>query len=146
MARYRKPTLKFKLLAKGAKLPFYAHDDDAAFDLYSTTSGTIKKGEIKIFPTGIASEIPKGWFVSFRGRGSMSKNGIDVFAGVIDAGYRGEWQVLLANTAGKRYRVKKGDKIAQGILQPAPQAKIVEVKKLSESKRGEGGFGSTGRK
>ena len=138
--------IKFLRLHKGAILPKYAHDDDAAFDLYTTTSGTIKKGEIKIFPTGIASEIPKGWFVSFRGRGSMSIKGIDVFAGVIDAGYRGEWQVMLANTAGKRYRVEKGDKVAQGILQPAPQAKIIEVKKLSESKRGAKGFGSTGKK
>lgn len=142
----KKPIIKFKLLHKDAKLPFYAHDDDAAFDLFTTASETIKKGEIKIFPTGIASEIPKGWFVSFRGRGSMSMKGIDVFAGVVDAGYRGEWQVMLANAAGKKYRVEKGDKIAQGILQPAPQAKIVEVKKLAASKRGEKGFGSTGRK
>jgi len=146
MARSKKPVLKFKLLSKNAKLPFYAHDDDAAFDICSTLSGVLKKGECKSFPAGLASEFPSGWFVSVRGRGGLAKEGIDVLGGVVDAGYRGEWQIILANVGKKTYKIQKGERIAQGILQPAPRAKIVEVEKLSESRRGEKGFGSTGRK
>lgn len=142
----KKPVLKFKLLERDAKLPSYAHADDAAFDVSTTFGCVIKPGECKIFPTGIASEISKGWFVSLRGRGGISKHGIDVLAGVVDAGYRGEWQVILANVGKKSYKVEKGERIAEGILLPCPQAKIVNTQKLSVSKRGEKGFGSTGRK
>jgi dUTP pyrophosphatase len=142
-----RPVLKLLRLHKDATLPSYSHDDDAGFDISVVVSGTIRKGEKKTFPTGIASEIPWGWFVSVRDRSGLSVNqGLHVLAGVIDAGYRGEWQITIINLGPKAYKVQKGERIAQGILQPAPQAKIVEVNKLSETKRGKKGFGSTGRK
>jgi len=143
----KKPVIKFLRLNSDATLPKYAHDDDAAFDISSVISQTIKKGEIKTFLTGLASEIPNGWYVSIRDRSGLAVNfGLHVLAGVIDAGYRGEWKMTLVNLSKKSYKITKGERIAQGILLPSPQAKIVEVNKLSDSKRGEKGFGSTGRK
>lgn len=139
--------IKFSLLDKNAKLPSYAHTGDAGFDIYSSEEKAINKGKYELISTGISSEIPKGYFVSLRDRsGLAAKNGLHVFAGVIDAGYRGEWKVVLANFGNKPYKVGKKERIAQGILQFAPRTKIVQAKKLSKSKRGIGGFGSTGKK
>jgi len=141
------PIIKFVKLQKNAILPTYAHKDDAGFDIYVISSGRLKRGEKKTFSTGIASEIPKGWFVSVRDRSGLSvKHGIHVLAGVIDAGYRGEWLMTVINLGTKAYTIEKGERIAQGIIHLAPQAKLTEVKKISESKRGIKGFGSTGRK
>ncbi|MDO8452421.1 MAG: dUTP diphosphatase [bacterium] len=144
----RRPTLKFELLNKKAKLPQYAHEDDVGFDLYSTEKKTLKAGQWYTFNIGIASEVPKGWYVSVRDKsGLAAKHGLHTMAGVIDAGYRGEWGVVLINHGAKRYTVESGDKIAQGsVLQMPAQAKILQIEKLSETKRGKGGFGSTGRK
>lgn len=139
--------LKFKLLDPQAKLPAYAHQGDAAFDIYSIESVNLKKGETHPVKTGVASEIPAGYFVSFRGRsGLAAKSSIDVLGGVIDATYRGEWMVILTNLGKTSYKIEKGDRIAQGILHPVPPVKIVEVKKLSETIRGGSGFGSSGKK
>lgn len=140
-------TVKFILLNKDAKLPSYAHDDDAGFDIYSNESVILKKGEYKAISTQVSSEIPKGYFVSFRDKSGLAFNfGLHVLGGVIDAGYRGEWKVIMVNLGKKSYKFEKGDKVAQGILQIVPHAKIVESKKLTESKRGKNGFGSTGKK
>ncbi|OGM08651.1 hypothetical protein A2W13_03150 [Candidatus Woesebacteria bacterium RBG_16_36_11] len=142
-----KPTLKFKIIKKEGIIPAYAHEDDAGFDLYSTVKVIIKKGKIQTIPLGIASEIPDGFFVSFRDKsGLAAKFGIHVMAGVVDSGYRGEWLVVLVNLGDNDYTVEIGDKIAQGILQKAPKAEIKAVKKLDSSERGSGGFGSTGKK
>jgi dUTP pyrophosphatase len=142
-----KKIIKFILLNKNAKLPSYAHDGDAAFDIYSVENVTLKKRKVYLVKTGVVSEIPEGYFVSFRGKsGLAAKFGIDVLGGVIDSSYRGEWVVILTNLGQENYKIEKGDKIAQGLLQPAPMARIVEVKKLSETTRGEGKFGSTGKK
>lgn len=142
-----KKAIKFRLLKKGAKIPSYAHSGDAGFDIYAVSSKLIKKGTHEIIATGIASEISKGWFVSFRDRsGLAAKHGIHVLGGVIDSGYRGEWKVILANFGNKDYKVEKRERIAQGILQSAPHAEIKKVNVLSETKRGSSGFGSTGKK
>ena len=142
-----KKTIKFNILSKDGKLPVYAHEGDAGFDIYTSESLVLKKGEYKAVSTGISSEIPKDYFVSFRDRSGLAFNfGLHVLAGVIDSGYRGEWKVIIVNLGKKTYKVEKGERIAQGILQLAPQAKIVEAKKLSKSKRGKRGFGSTGKK
>jgi dUTP pyrophosphatase len=102
---------------------------------------------MEIYPvaTGIASEIPINCFVSFRDRSSMGIKGLHVLAGVIDAGYRGEWKVIMINLGNSDYQIEIGDKIAQGILQDATQVKIKQVNKLSNTKRGKEGFGSTGK-
>jgi dUTP pyrophosphatase len=139
--------IKFTLLDKNAKLPNYAHDDDAGFDIYSNESVVLRKGEYKAISTGISSEIPKGFFVSFRGKSGLAFNfGLDIMGGVIDAGYRGEWKVIMVNLGKKNYKFEKGDKVAQGILQIVPHANIIKSKGLSKSERGKGGFGSTGKK
>lgn len=143
----KRPVIKFVLLNKGAKIPAYVRPGDAAFDIYSSEEVCLKKGKVVPVKTGIASEIPGGYFVSFRDRsGLAAKFGIHVLGGVIDSNYRGEWMVILTNLGPKTYKIEKRERIAQGLLQPSPTAKIIEVKKLSESKRGENRFGSSGKK
>ncbi|MFZ3301374.1 MAG: dUTP diphosphatase [Microgenomates group bacterium] len=138
-------TLKFKKLHNDAVVPKYDHPDDAGFGIYSTEEKFLKPMEYYAIATGISSEIPNDYFVSFRDRSSMAVKGLHVMGGVIDAGYRGEWKVILINLSGVDYKIEVGDKIAQGILQSAKQAKIEIVEDLSDTSRGEGGFGSTGR-
>lgn len=147
MVAPRAPILKFKLLNVDARLPKYAHEDDAGFDLYSTETVTLKPGQRHTFQLGLMSEIPQGWFVSIRDKSGLASNsGLHTMAGVVDSSYRSEWGVVLINHGDRDYTVEKDDKIAQGILQPASQAEIVEVQELSETTRGSGGFGSTGRR
>ena len=142
-----KKTVKFILLDKNAKLPSYAHADDAGFDIYTNETIVLKGREYIGISTGISSEIPKGYFVSFRDKSGLAFTfGLHILGGVIDAGYRGEWKVIMVNLGKKNYKFEKGDKIAQGILQMVPHANIVESKILAKSKRGKGGFGSTGKK
>lgn len=142
-----KPVLKFKLLTKDTKLPQYAHPGDAGFDLYSTEEKTLRAGEWYPFRTGLASEFPPGFYVEVRGRSGLAHHhAIHVLGGTIDTGYRGEWQVILINLGKKSYKVEADERIAQGVLLPVAQAKIIESGKLSQTRRGEGGFGSTGRK
>lgn len=137
--------LKFKLLDQKAIMPSYAHTDDAGFGIYSIEEKVLKPMEYYAVATGISSEIPNDYFVSFRDRSSMAVKGLHVMGGVIDSGYRGEWKVILINLSGADYKIEVGDKVAQGILQSAKQAKIEIVEDLTNTSRGEGGFGSTGK-
>lgn len=139
--------LKFLKLNETAKIPTFAHTDDAAFDIYSNTETNLKVGEIKAIETGIASEIPNGHYVSLEGRSGLAfKNGIGILGGIIDAGYRGEWKVILINLGKEDVVLEKGERIAQGIIHKLENIKIEEAEMLSDSTRGSGGFGSTGRK
>lgn len=138
--------LKFKALNSKAIIPSYSHEDDAGFGIYASEEKTIKPMEYYAVATGISSEIPNNYFVSIRDRSSMAIKGIHVMGGVIDSGYRGEWKIIMINLSGGDYKIELGDKIAQGILQSAKQAKIELAEDLSDSSRGTGGFGSTGRK
>lgn len=138
--------LKFKLLDSKATLPSYAHSDDAGFGIYSTEEKVLKPMEYYAVATGISSEIETGSFVSIRDRCSMAIKGIHVMGGVIDAGYRGEWKVIMINLSKEVYKIEIGDKIAQGILQSATQTNLVVAEDLSDTPRGDKGFGSTGRK
>src|SRR3990172_6438298 len=131
-------TLKFKRLTKNVKLPSFAYTSDAGFDVYSIESKTLSKNEKYAFSTGISSEIPQGFFVSLRDKSGLAANhGLHVLGGVIDSGYRGEWKVILINLGDLHYKVEKGEKIAQGILHKLSKVKIEEVRKQSNSKRGE---------
>lgn len=138
--------LKFKLLDQKARMPSYAHSDDAGFGIYSIEEKVLKPMEFYAVATGISSEIPNDYFVSIRDRSSMAVKGLHVMGGVIDAGYRGEWKIIMINLSKEDYEIEVGDKIAQGILQNAKQAEIELVKDLTDTSRGTGGFGSTGRK
>jgi dUTP pyrophosphatase len=142
----KKKVLKFKTLDDFAKVPQFAHDDDAGFDIFSNEDVTIAKGGIYGVSTGISSEIPKGYFISIRDKSGLAlNNGIHVIGGVIDAGYRGEWKVILVNLGKKAFKIEKGNKVAQGILEELAKVKIVATTVLKSSKRGVGGFGSTGK-
>ncbi len=139
--------IKIKKLYEDAIVPKYATEGDAGLDVYSRENYILKAGERHVFSTGISSEIPTGivallWDKS----GLAAKNGLTVLGGVIDSGYRGEWMVVLLNSSKEDYQVKKGDKIAQALIQPVETAEIEVAKELTETKRGAGGFGSTGRK
>lgn len=138
--------IKFKKLYKDAKIPSYAHTGDAGMDLYSLENYDLKPGERHIFKLGIASEFPRGYVALIWDKsGLAAKSGLTVLAGVIDNSYRGEYGVVLLNTGDSIHQVKKGDKIAQLLVQKIEEAEIKEVEELSDSERGRGGFGSTGR-
>ncbi len=138
--------LKFKKLDKNALIPQFAHKTDAAFDLVSIENSSLKPLQRKAISLGIASEIPDGFFVSIRDRSGLAiKNGIHVLGGVIDAGFRGEWKVILINLSSDFYKIKKGERVAQGVLHKLPQVDIIEVDNLSDADRGDAGFGSSGK-
>ncbi|CDI49298.1 dUTP diphosphatase [Clostridium tetani] len=141
-------TLKIKLLKEDAKLPQYAHDNDAGMDLFSTEDKIINPGKRALISTGISIELPKNTEAQIRPRSGLAlKNGITVLntPGTIDAGYRGEIGIILINHGEKDFQVEKGMKIAQMVIKPIVKVNIEEVKMLSESQRGKGGFGSTGK-
>jgi len=144
--------LKVKKLHPDAKLPTVAHPgEDLAYDLYALEESNLY-GNCQTIRTGIAAqaydpiegfEIPLGLLI--RDRSSMAKKGIVITGGVVDAGYTGEISVVMKNTRDYRYRIEKGDKIAQMIPIPVLTGEVIEVEELRESSRGELGFGSSGR-
>ena len=136
--------IKVKRLACVAKAPTKAHPTDAAFDLYADTNTIIYPNTTVKITTGLAIEIPDGYYAQILGRSSLSSNGVHVTGGVIDSGYRGEWAVLLHCTNKNGWEFKIGDKIAQFVLHEVPLANILEVNELSNTARGDKGFGSSG--
>ena len=139
--------LKIKKLKNEAQIPSYQTKEAAGFDLHSIEDAVLKPGERKLIGTGLAFEIEYGYEVQIRPRSGLAyKHGITVLntPGTIDSDYRGEIKVLLINHSNDAFEIKKGDRIAQAVVAPVIQAEIVEVEELSETKRGEGGFGSTG--
>jgi dUTP pyrophosphatase len=139
-------SIKIKKLKPEAKVPGYAHPGDIGLDLYSLEEKTLAPGEHHIFFIGVAIEFPNGYGGIVKDKGSISKAGLHSMGGVYDAGFRGEYNVHLVNLGDKAYTVEKGDKIAQLVLFPVEIAKVEETDTLSESVRGEGKWGSTGRK
>lgn len=138
-------TVRFKRLHPDAKTPSYAHPGDAGLDMYSLDEYTLNPQEQALIPTGIAMEIPVGYVGLIWDKSGLStKHGLKTLAGVIDAGYRGEISVAIANVGSGPYTFKKGQKIAQMLIQKVEQAYFEEVQELSNTSRGAGGFGSTG--
>ena len=138
--------LKIKKLHPDAKIPHYAHHDDAGFDLFSLETFKVKVGERVMVPTGIAMEIPEGFVgLVWDESGLAVKHGINTIAGVVDSSYRGEVVVALVNNGESDYTFEKGHKVAQMIIQKKETVEFEEVKELSNTKRGDGGFGSTGK-
>ena len=141
------PTLKFKKLRKGVDLPSYSTSEAAGMDIKAADGAGIALGETRMIRTGLAVEIPFGWELQCRSRSGLASKGIVVAnsPGTIDSDYRGELCVILHNQAHLGvYEVHPGDRIAQLVLAEVPRMKIEEVEELSETDRGEGGFGSTG--
>lgn len=139
--------LNFLKLSKNAESPEYAFGTDAGFDLKAIENVSLFPFEQKDVRTGIAIEVPKGYVGIVRDRaGIVQKMNVHTVAGTFDSGYRGEVSIMLVNMNDKTVEIEKGMRIAQIILIPIVKAKIIEVKKLSETERGERGFGSTGMK
>ena len=136
-----------KLLHKDATPPYYARPGDAGFDLIAIEDTVIPMECVKRVPLGIALEIPPGYEVQIRPRSGKTLqwgNYISNSPGTIDSSFRGE-VCLLIHAPFRPIFIKKGDAIAQGLLKRAPIAKFFLMDILSQTERGEGGFGSTGR-
>jgi len=129
--------------------PSYAKPGDAGADVYSRIDCEINPGERALVPTGIAIAMPDGYAAFAHPRSGLAiKYGISIVnaPGTIDAGYRGELQMILINHDPKEsFVVKRGDRIAQLVFQKVERAEFVEVVELPGSNRGSGGFGSTGK-
>ncbi|MES2088021.1 MAG: dUTP diphosphatase [Patescibacteria group bacterium] len=138
--------IKIKRLHPDAKLPSYAHPGDVGLDLFSLEEVTVAPGAHHRFANGFALEFPEGYAAIVKDKGGISKAGLHCMGGVFDAGFRGEYNVHLVNLGDKAYTFEKGDKVAQLVIFPVAIAKLVEAKELSDSSRGMGQFGSTGRK
>lgn len=142
--------VKVKKLTERAKLPVYASETAAAADLCSAEGETVtlSPGETRLFHTGLALEIPAGYagFVYARS-GLASKRGLAPAnkVGVIDADYRGEVLVALHNHGLSEAAVEPGERIAQLVIAETPRVSFAEASELSDTVRGAGGFGSTGR-
>ena len=157
--------IKIKKLSKSAIIPSRANESDAGYDLYAVQDMVIGPMEKLIVPTGISIEIPNGYYGRVAPRSGLAvKNSIDVLAGVIDSGYRGEIGVVLINLnlpevlfnrnkkstayesafgSRNKFSISKGDRIAQLIIEKCHEIQWVETE-LSDSERGEGGYGSSG--
>ena len=139
-----KVKIKFKKLNERAEIPFYAKDGDAGMDLIATT--LVRTGKFSEYGTDLAVEIPRGYVGLLFPRSSISNT--DHFlrnsVGVIDSGYRGEIKLRMSIPALGEKEYIMGDKVGQLIIMKLPWVEVEEADELSDTDRGEGGFGSTG--
>lgn len=148
--------LNVKLIDEKAKIPTFSHKGDAGFDLYAC-SFELGIGNIHSYilmphwqvtcNLGFATEIPKGYYCQIVPRSGLATKGITIInsPATIDAGYRGVWKVILYNLGKEKVELKTGQRIAQGILRKVIDFEFELVDTLSESERGSGGLGSTGK-
>ena len=129
-------------------LPAKAHADDAAFDLRSRADMIVPVNKSTLVPTGVFIELPVNYEAQVRPRSGLAlKHNITLTnsPGTIDAGYRGEVGVIMFNHGPEEFAIKRGDRIAQMVIAELPEVELAVCSELSESSRGEGGFGSTGK-
>jgi len=153
LKRQQKPLeLKVKKLCEDAIIPTRSNQTDAGWDLYSTERVGMMPMRPVLVSTGIALAIPEGYVGLIWPRSGLAvKRGVDVYAGVIDSGYRGEIKVCLYTNSvdpswgcPKAFDIEKGDRIAQIIFQKVEPFKLIETQELDDTDRGAGGFGSSG--
>ena len=143
--------LKIKKVREGAVIPKRATPGSAGMDLYAVLDSekTLERGEILMVPTGIAIELPSPDYVAyiFARSGLAIKHGITLAncVGVVDSDYRGEVCVGLVNVSNTPYTITPGERIAQLVISPVSLMPVMETESLSDTERGEGGFGSTGK-
>ncbi|MAY95963.1 dUTP diphosphatase [uncultured Nocardioides sp.] len=129
-------------------LPSYAHPGDAGADLHTTVDVVLAPGERALVPTGIALALPEGYVGLVHPRsGLAARHGVSIVntPGTVDAGYRGEVKVLLVNLdPAEPVELRRGERVAQLVVQRVERAAFVEVDALPDSARGSGGYGSTG--
>lgn len=134
-----------KRLADGATLPSRAYAGDAGLDMYAAADVSIAPGARGMVHTGIACAIPEGYVgLVWDKSGRAFRDGLKTLGGVIDAGYRGEVCIGLANLSGETVHIKQGEKVAQLLVQQVEPVHPVEVADLADTERGEQGFGSSG--
>lgn len=144
-------TLKVKIINRsGLDLPAYKTPQSAGLDLCSASEDPIDlaPGERCLVPTGLYLELPAGYEAQVRPRSGLAlKHGLGVLnsPGTIDSDYRGELRVIMINHGQEKFTIERGDRIAQMVIARHAQAQFIEVEALSETGRGSGGFGSTGR-
>ncbi|MCU0560611.1 MAG: dUTP diphosphatase [Desulfobacterales bacterium] len=131
-------------------LPRYMTPDSAGMDICAAVSAdtVLNPGQIALLPTGFAMALPRGFEAQIRPRSGLAvKHGIGLInsPGTIDADYRGEVMIALVNLSQAAYTVRRGDRIAQMVLQRVHQARLEEVAALDATDRGSGGFGHTGK-
>lgn len=139
--------LKIKKLSPDAVTPQYAHEGDAGLDLFACERAEIPPGESRLVKTGIAIQLPEKTEAQIRPRSGLAlKHQLTVLntPGTIDEGYRGEVGVIMINHGRNCYLVEKGSKIAQMVIKPVLRVDVELVDGLSDTRRGAGGFGSTG--
>ena len=140
-----------KRFSKEIPLPKYETSGSSGMNLAANLKSeiSIESGKTAIIPTGISLSIPKGFEIQIRPRSGLAANNkISVLntPGTIDADYRGEIKVILINLGNEPFKIEKGFRVAQMIVSPVVKAELIEVTDLEETKRGVGGFGSTGKK
>jgi dUTP pyrophosphatase len=129
------------------ELPIYAREGDAGLDLAAAATVTLAPGGRQLVPTGLRVAIPDGHAGLVLPRSGLAlRSGVTVLnaPGLIDSGYRGEIGVLLVNHGSEPVTIRRGERIAQLVIQPVVRAQLVETRELPASRRGTGGFGSTG--
>lgn len=137
--------IKVKLI-EGGVMPVYKTAGAACADCYARVDVNIPFGKRALVPLGFCIELPEGYEAEIRPRSGNSKHGVDVCQGTIDEDYRGEVMACVVNNLGEGLAVEKGSRVCQMKIQKAEQFKFVQVEELSETERGEGGFGHTGSK
>lgn len=143
----QKIKVQVKTIHENATLPQYANKGDAGMDIYAIADTTINGGETVIVPTGLTVAIPIGYEIQIRSRSGMAaKTPLRIANGVgtIDSQYRGEIGVIFDNISNEPYEIRKGDRIAQMVLNEVPSIKWVEVEELGVTERGFG-YGSSGK-
>lgn len=137
--------IKIKKLHPDAKIPTYGTSEAAGFDIYSVEDVIILPHEVCPIKTGIAMELPAGKVLFVKPRSGMGMRGGDIYGGVVDSDYRGEIKAITFNGTEKNLEIKKGDRVAQGVIFDYYKADFEEAENLDESQRGEGWNHSTGR-
>lgn len=139
-------TVKVKRVSAGAQIPTRATEGSAFYDVYACEGVLLGRDLVTQVPTGLYFEVPLGYEMEIRPRSGLSLHTVLLAnsPGTLDSDYRGELRILLLNLGEKHYQIKKGDRVAQIGIRAAPVIEFIEGE-LSKTKRGQGGFGSTGK-
>ena len=132
-------------MSEKATIPSKGTPTAAGFDLYSAKTITISTQTREVVPTDLKIELPRNSYGQIAPRSGLALKGLDIGAGVIDQDYRGNLKVLLINNRTTRYEVREGERVAQLLVKPILNPTIEMVEELTESTRGDRGFGSTGK-
>lgn len=135
--------IKIKQIENGI-LPIYRREGDVCMDCCSRKQILVLAGSRRTVPLGFALELPSNYEAIVRPRSGLSKDGIDVAIGTIDSNYRGEVMACIINNSEEDFQIEAGDRICQLAVREVPQVTLQLVSQLSETERGENGFGSSG--